>query len=102
MSRYPIVHQAVQSIFTQIQLDTIERIDRHDLPGKIIRMRGKGVPHLRSKSRGDQLVIVNITIPKKLDVEERELFEKLADKMDGKVLPQERGFLDRLKNVLGG
>ena len=71
-------------------------------PGKIIRMRGKGVPHLRSKSRGDQLVIVNITIPKKLDVEERELFEKLADKMDGKVLPQERGFLDRLKNVLGG
>jgi len=71
-------------------------------PGKIIRMRGKGVPHLRSKSRGDQLVIVNITIPKKLDVEEREIFEKLADKMDGKVLPQERGFLDRLKNVLGG
>jgi len=71
-------------------------------PGKIIRMRGKGVPHLRSNSRGDQLVIVNITIPKKLDVEERELFEKLADKMDSKVLPQERGFLDRLKNVLGG
>lgn len=71
-------------------------------PGKIIRMRGKGVPHLRSNSRGDQLVIVNITIPKKLDVEERELFEKLADKMDSKVLPQERGFLDRLKTVLGG
>ncbi len=71
-------------------------------PGKIIRMRGKGVPHLRSNSRGDQLVIVNITIPKKLDVEERELFEKLAEKMDGKVLPQERGFLDKLKHVLGG
>ena len=71
-------------------------------PGKIIRMRGKGVHHLRGNSRGDQLVIVNITIPKKLNVEERELFEKLADKMDSKVLPQERGFLDRLKNVLGG
>ncbi len=48
------------------------------------------------------MVIVNITIPKKLDVEERELFEKLADKMDSKVLPQERGFLDKLKQVLGG
>lgn len=71
-------------------------------PGKIIRMRGKGVPHLRSNSRGDQLVIVNVTIPKKLNVEERELFEKLAEKMDGKVLPQERGFLDKLKSVLGG
>lgn len=71
-------------------------------PGKIIRMRGKGVPHLRSNSRGDQLVIVNITIPKKLDSEERDLFEKLAEKMDSKVLPQERGFLDKLKSVLGG
>jgi molecular chaperone DnaJ len=71
-------------------------------PGKIIRMRGKGVPHLRSNSRGDQLVIVNVTIPKKLTVEERELFEKLADEMDSKVLPQERGFLEKLKNVLGG
>ncbi len=71
-------------------------------PGKIIRMRGKGVPHLRSSARGDQLVIVNVTIPKRLDEEERELFEKLAEKMDSKVLPQEKGFLDILKNVLGG
>jgi molecular chaperone DnaJ len=71
-------------------------------PGKIIRMRGKGVPHLRSNSRGDQLVIVSVTIPTRLDDEERELFEKLADKMDSEVLPQERGFLDRLKSVLGG
>ena len=71
-------------------------------PGKIIRMRGKGVPHLRRDSRGDQLVIVNVTIPQKLNQEERELFEQLAEKMDSKVLPQERGFFDRLKNVLGG
>ena len=65
-------------------------------------MRGKGVPYLRNNSRGDQLVIVNVSIPKRLDEEERELFEKLADKMDSDVLPQEKGFLDRLKNVLGG
>ncbi len=71
-------------------------------PGKIIRMRGKGVPHLRNNSRGDQLVIVNVTIPKRLGEDERELFEQLADKMDSEVLPQERGFFDRLKNVLGG
>lgn len=71
-------------------------------PGKIIRMRGRGVPHLRSNSRGDQLVIVNLTVPKKLDDEERELFEKLAQKMDSKVLPQEKGFLDHLKDFLGG
>lgn len=71
-------------------------------PGKIIRMRGKGVPHLRSNQRGDQLVIVNVSIPERLDEEERELFEQLAEKMDSEVLPQERGFFDRLKTVLGG
>jgi len=71
-------------------------------PGKIIRMRGKGVPYLRSSSRGDQLVIINVTIPKRLDEEERDLFEKLAGKMDSEVLPQERGFFDKLRNVLGG
>jgi molecular chaperone DnaJ len=65
-------------------------------------MRGRGVPHLRGSSRGDQLVIVNVAIPKRLNDEEREIFEQLAEKMDSKVLPQEKSFLDRLKGVLGG
>jgi molecular chaperone DnaJ len=82
--------------------DVMLKIPAGTQPGKIIRMRGRGVPYLRSNSRGDQLVIVNVTIPKRLNSEERELFEKLAAKMDSKVLPQEQGFFDRLKNVLGG
>ncbi|MEJ2411378.1 MAG: DnaJ C-terminal domain-containing protein [Anaerolineales bacterium] len=82
--------------------DVMLKIPPGTQPGKIIRMRGKGVPHLRGGSRGDQLVVVNITIPTRLDDEERELFEQLAEKMDSEVLPQERGFLDRLKSVLGG
>lgn len=82
--------------------DVMLKIPPGTQPGKIIRMRGKGVPHLRSNSRGDQLVVVSVTIPTRLDDEERELFEKLAEKMDSEVLPQERGFLDRLKSVLGG
>lgn len=82
--------------------DVILKIPPGTQPGKIIRMRGKGVPHLRSSARGDQLVIINVTIPERLGEEERVLFEQLAEKMDSDVLPQERGFFDRLKNVLGG
>lgn len=101
------INIAQATLGAEVQVPTVDgdvklKIPTGTQPGKIIRMRARGVPHLRSNSRGDQLVIVNVTIPKKLDVEERELFEKLADKMDSKVLPQERGFLDRLKNVLGG
>jgi molecular chaperone DnaJ len=65
-------------------------------------MRGKGVPRLRNNGLGDQLVVVNVRIPESLEEEDRELFEQLAERMDSEVLPQERGFFDRLKNVLSG
>jgi molecular chaperone DnaJ len=70
-------------------------------PGKIIRMRGKGIPHLRGNGRGDQLVIINVEIPKSLDSDQRELFEKLGKSLGTEVKPQERGFFDRLKDVMG-
>ena len=101
------INLAQATLGAEVKVPTVDgevmlKIPPGTQPGKIIRMRGKGVPHLRNNSRGDQLVIVNVTIPKRLDPEERELFERLAEKMDSDVLPQERGFFDRLKTVLGG
>jgi molecular chaperone DnaJ len=71
-------------------------------PGKVITIRGKGVPHLRRKDRGNQLVIVNVAIPSKLTKEQRDLFEKLAESLGTTVKPQEKGFLDWLNEALGG
>ena len=71
-------------------------------PGKVFHMKGKGVPHLRRKDRGNQLVIVNVAIPTKLTKEQRELFEKLAESLGTTVKPQEKGFLDWLNEALGG
>ncbi len=71
-------------------------------PGRIFRMRDKGIPHLRGNGRGDQLVLVNISIPTRLTDEQRTLFEQLAESMGSEVSPQERSFMDRLKDVLGG
>ena len=85
-----------------VEGESILRIPPGTQPGEIIRMRGKGVPHLHSNTRGDQLVIINLTIPKRLDSEERALFEQLAEKMDSEVLPQERSFFEKLFTVLGG
>ncbi len=101
------VNVAQATLGSEVKVPTVDgevklKIPAGTQPGKIIRMRGKGVPHLHRDSRGDQLVIINVTIPKTLTQEERDLFEKLAEQMDSKVLPQERGFLERLKNVLGG
>jgi molecular chaperone DnaJ len=71
-------------------------------PGKVLRMRGKGVPHLRSNGRGDQMVVVNVEVPKNLTAEQRKLMESLAESLGSEVRPAERGFLDWLKDTLGG
>jgi len=69
-------------------------------PGKIIRMRNKGVPHLRNNTCGDQLVVINVAIPKSLSDEQRQLIEQLAESLGTEVTPQERGFFDKLRELL--
>ncbi|MBN2148839.1 MAG: molecular chaperone DnaJ, partial [Anaerolineales bacterium] len=71
-------------------------------PGKVLRMRDKGVPSLRGSDRGDELVIVNVSVPKTLTPEQRRLFEELARTMGTEAQPQQRGLLDWIKDALGG
>ncbi len=47
--------------------------------GKVLRLGGKGLPDVNGYGRGDELVVVDITIPSKLTSEERKLVEKLAE-----------------------
>ncbi|HBX70089.1 MAG TPA: molecular chaperone DnaJ [Chloroflexi bacterium] len=82
--------------------DSLLKIPSGTQPGQIIKMRGKGVPHLRGSGRGDQLVIINVAIPKTLSRDQRDLIDKLGKSLGTEVSPQERGFFDRLKDVLGG
>ena len=56
----------------------------------------------RNDGRGDQLVIVNVAIPQKLSPDQRKLFEQLAQSLGSEVKPQERSFVDWLKETLGG
>lgn len=71
-------------------------------PGKIFNLRGKGAPHVRGSGRGDQLVVVSVEVPTRLNAEQAKLFEQLAKTLGSEVRPQERSFLDRLREVLGG
>jgi molecular chaperone DnaJ len=99
------VAQAV--LGAEIEVPTLDgdeklKIPAGTQPGKVFHMRGKGVPYLRRKDRGDQLVIVNVAVPTKLSKEQRELFEKLAESLGTTVKPQEKGFLDWLNETFGG
>jgi molecular chaperone DnaJ len=101
------VNVAQAALGADVEVPTVDgpttlKIPDGTQPGQVIHMKGKGVPKLRSNGRGDQLVIINIEIPKRLNNEQRQLFEKLAKSMGSEVRPQERGILDWLKEALGG
>jgi molecular chaperone DnaJ len=70
-------------------------------PGKVLTLKGKGVPHLQRNGRGDQLVVISVDIPRTLNDEQRRLFEALSESLGTRAEPQERGFLDRLKEMVG-
>jgi molecular chaperone DnaJ len=53
-------------------------IDSGTQSGKILRMRGRGIPHLNGHGKGDQLVQIQIWTPSKLTKEAKGLFEKMA------------------------
>jgi molecular chaperone DnaJ len=47
-------------------------------PGSVVTLRGKGMPSLRRGRRGDQRVVVNVTVPRRLSAAQRELLERFA------------------------
>ena len=66
-----------------------------------MRLKGKGVPDLRSGGRGDQLVRVVVETPRKLTSRQRELLEEFARSSGEEVNPLAKGFLDKVKEMFG-
>ena len=59
-------------------LDGTEKIkvEPGSQPNTIIKLKGKGVPHMNSRSRGDQYIRIVVNIPKKLSKHQKNLLEE--------------------------
>ncbi len=75
------------------------KIEPGTQPGKILRLRGKGLPEVNGYGRGDLLVNVNVWIPKNLSREEIKLIEKFRDTDSFVPRPDkdDKGFFERMK-----
>lgn len=69
--------------------------------GKILRLRGKGIPDINGYGRGDLLVYVQVWTPKNLTAEEKAMFEKLKNSPNFKPAPtaEDKDFYNRLKKL---
>jgi molecular chaperone DnaJ len=87
-----------------IDVPTLKGQENLDIPagtqhGEVFKLRGKGLPDVRSHRAGDELVQVLIEVPKRLTEKQRQLLHEYAATEDGATMPQRRSFLDKLKDV---
>ncbi len=69
--------------------------------GSIFRIKGEGLPDLRSGRQGDELVQVTIETPTKLNAKQRELLEEFDRGENKTVFPKSKGFFEKLKKHFG-
>ena len=67
-------------------------------PGKVLRLKGKGIPSLLGGSRGDQLVRIKVVVPTKLSDKQKDALRKFADISKDNINPEEKSFMDKVKD----
>lgn len=69
--------------------------------GKVLRLKGKGVPSIQGYGTGDLFVHVNVWTPKKVSKDEKEMLEKLRVSENFKPSPDknDKGFFQRMKDM---
>jgi molecular chaperone DnaJ len=90
---------------THVEIPTVDstvkiKIDQGTQPGRILRLRGKGLPEVNGYGRGDLLVNVNVWIPKDLPKEEMKTVEKLRESGSFEPKPDkdDKGLFERMRS----
>ena len=91
----------------KLEVPTLDGKVSYNLPegtqtGTVFRLREKGIPKLRSNSRGDQYVKVIIDTPKKLNDEQKELLRKFDESCGNKVHEKQRSWKSKIDNFFKG
>jgi molecular chaperone DnaJ len=101
------INVAQAALGAEIEVPTLEGDERITVePGTqtdtVLRLADRGVPHVRSNGRGDQLVLLRVAIPEKLSREQKELIQELGETLQSeKVVEKKRGFMDEVRDFLG-
>ncbi len=89
---------------TNVEIPTIEnkakiKIDPGTQSGKVLRLKGKGLPDINAYGRGDLLVEISVFTPTNISNDEKKMIEQLKQSKNFEPNPnkKEKGFFDRMK-----
>ncbi len=85
----------------EIEVPTLDgkarlRIPEGTQPGTVLRIKGKGAPNLRGFGRGDQLVRINVEVPRKLNARQKKLLRELASELGEDLSAEGKNIFDRV------
>ncbi|MFO0957647.1 MAG: molecular chaperone DnaJ [Isosphaeraceae bacterium] len=102
-----IVHLPVSfpqaALGAELDVPTLDGREKLTIPkgtqaGDVLRLRGRGMPDINGRGRGDQLVEVALEVPKKLSARQEELLRELADLEHDDILPRRKSFFEKLRD----
>lgn len=106
------VHCTVPVTFVQatlgatIEVPTLDGKITYDIPegtqsGTRFKLKGKGIPNVRSGVRADQYITVKVEVPTKLSAEQKEALLKFGELTSDKNYKQNKSFFEKMKDSLG-
>ena len=103
------VPMTAAALGTRLMIKTLDGEENVDVragtqPGSTLRIRGKGVPHLRGAGRGDLFVHLDVRTPTKLDPEQERILREFARSRGEEVaeLSKQGGFFSRMRDAFNG
>jgi len=106
---YDLIHEmhlpvTQAALGAQIEFETLDGSESLTLEpgtqtGRVLRLRGRGVPHVGGRGRGDLLVRIVVDTPIRLDAEQERLLRELAAERGETVSPPETGLFSKIRSA---
>jgi molecular chaperone DnaJ len=89
-----------------VPVETLEGTEQIEVPpgtvtGQVVRMRGRGIPHVRGRGRGELQFVFVVTTPTDLTKEQEELLRRFATERGEDVAPAGSGFFSKIRSAFG-
>lgn len=97
---------AQAALGVDLEIPTLDGSERLTIPpgtrsGTSFRLAGRGVPHINRSGKGDQIITVEIEVPKRLSPEQKDMLRKYAELSGETVENIDNGLVSRIKRVFG-